>query len=148
MGTGVLASPASTGGVMREPHPLAVLRPLVGAALLAASFGCGGSTSVPVSPTPSPTAALPTPPAPGPPPAGTTVSIVAGASTLTTTAYAPNPLNVAVGGTVVWINNDVTAHTSTADNGTWNSGTIAPGRSFSRTFSSAGTFLYRCAIHP
>jgi plastocyanin len=133
---------------MRERHPLIVLCLLAGAALLVASSGCGGSTSVPVSPTPSPLASLPTPPAPGPTPQGATVSIVAGASALTTTAYAPNPLNVAVGGTVVWVNNDVTAHTSTADNGTWNSGTIAPGRSFSRTFSSAGTFLYRCAIHP
>lgn len=79
---------------------------------------------------------------------GTPVSIVNGASTLTTTAYAPNPISVAVGGTVTWTNNDTTAHTSTSNNGAWSSGTIAPGGKFSTTFSTAGTFQYHCTIHP
>jgi plastocyanin len=67
---------------------------------------------------------------------------------LTTTAYTPNPISVSVGGTVMWMNNDSIAHTSTSDNGTWDSGTMAPGASFSRTFPTAGTFTYHCAIHP
>jgi plastocyanin len=79
---------------------------------------------------------------------GPTISIVSGASVLTQTAYAPNPLTVAVGGTVTWMNNDNTSHTSTGSNGTWDSGTIGPGRTFSRTFTSAGSFPYHCAIHP
>jgi copper binding plastocyanin/azurin family protein len=32
--------------------------------------------------------------------------------------------------------------------GAWNSGSIAPGGTFPRTFSSAGTFQYHCTIHP
>jgi len=67
---------------------------------------------------------------------------------LTTTAYAPNPIAVTVGGTVTWTNNDTVTHTSTADGGAWNSSSIAPGGTFSRTFSSAGTFQYHCTIHP
>jgi plastocyanin len=67
---------------------------------------------------------------------------------LTTTAYAPNPIAVAVGGTVTWTNNDTATHTSTANGADWNSGPIAPGRAFSRTLSAAGTFPYHCAIHP
>jgi len=115
-------------------------RLLIGVAVLAGLSGCGGSTSVPASSTP-----LPTPPPTSP---RTTVSIVAGASALTTTAYAPSPLNIAVGDAVLWINNDLTTHTATADGGAWNSGPMAPGRMFSQTFTTAGTFPYHCAIHP
>ncbi|HZR22359.1 MAG TPA: plastocyanin/azurin family copper-binding protein [Vicinamibacterales bacterium] len=77
-----------------------------------------------------------------------TVSIVAGSHTLTTNAYAPNPITISQGMSVTWTNNDSIAHTSTANGGQWDSGTLAPGASFSKTFSSAGTFQYHCAIHP
>jgi plastocyanin len=80
--------------------------------------------------------------------AGTPVSIVSGASTLTTTAYSPNPLNVTVGTTVTWTNNDNTPHTSTANSGQWSSPAIGPGGQFSTTFTSAGSFTYHCTIHP
>jgi plastocyanin len=46
------------------------------------------------------------------------------------------------------MNNDNLAHTSTADGGAWNSGTIQPGGQFTFTFQSAGTFTYHCSIHP
>src|SRR5262245_12301785 len=98
------------------------------AALLFICTGCGSSS--PSSPSTTP-------------PTGTPVSIVSGASVLTTTAYSPNPVTVAVGGSVTWTNNDGTTHTSTANGGAWSSGSIAPGRTFTMTFSSAGTFTYR-----
>jgi plastocyanin len=79
---------------------------------------------------------------------GTPVSIVRNASGLTNTAYAPNPIAIGVGETITWINNDSEAHTSAGDDGSWNSGTIAAGASFSRTFPSAGSFSYHCTIHP
>ena len=79
---------------------------------------------------------------------GNSVSIVAGASTMTTTAFAPNPITVSAGGTVTWTNADSTAHTSTSDSGAWDSGTIAPGGKFSMTFMSTGSFPYHCLIHP
>jgi plastocyanin len=109
------------------------VRIVLSALLLGSSMACGSSS----------------PPAPSPTPSGSSaISIVAGASTRTTTAYAPNPITVSVGGSVTWINNDSTTHTSTADGGAWNSGSIAPGGQFSRTFPSAGVFAYHCAIHP
>lgn len=107
--------------------------------IVATAFACSNDSPATPSPTPTPT---PTPTA------GTNVSIVSGASTMTTTAYSPNPVNVAVGGTVTWVNNDNTAHTSTANGGAFDSGTIAPGASFSRMFPSAGSFPYHCTIHP
>lgn len=103
-------------------------------AVALACCACGGSSNSPSTPTPTPT--------------GTVVSIVSGSSNLTTTAYSPNPVNVSVGGTVTWMNNDNTAHTSTANGGAFDSGTIAPGASVSRTFPTAGSFPYHCTLHP
>jgi plastocyanin len=99
--------------------------------------GCGSSNPMT---NPSPT--------PGPITSGSTVSIVSGATTRTTNAYSPNPINVSAGATVTWTNNDTVAHTSTSDTGVWSSGSIAPQASFSRQFSTAGTFTYHCAFHP
>ena len=83
-------------------------------------------------------------------PSGSSVaaSIVTGASTMTTTAYTPNPVTVSVGGTVTWTNNDSKTHTSTANGGNWNSPPVAPGGTFSMTFPAAGSFPYHCSIHP
>jgi plastocyanin len=44
----------------------------------------------------------------------TSVSIVPGSSTLTTDAFSPNPIQVAVGTTVTWTNNDAEPHTVNA----------------------------------
>ena len=77
---------------------------------------------------------------------GTPVTIVSGASILTTTAYAPNPISVGVGGSVTWANN--ASHTARANDGTWNSGNIAPGATFTRSFPTAGSFPYHCTLHP
>lgn len=63
-------------------------------------------------------------------------------------AFQPATLSVPVGTTVTWTNNDMVAHTSTSDTRVWDSGTVAPGQSFSYTFSQAGTFPYHCMIHP
>jgi plastocyanin len=74
--------------------------------------------------------------------------MVNGAFNLTTTAFSPSPLSVAVGTTVTWVNNDITTHDSRADNGSFNTGLISPGASASVTFSTAGSFVYHCTIHP
>jgi plastocyanin len=127
----------------RAKENMMTLRICLLAGLLGLTVGCGSSySSGPNAPTPTPT---PTPITTG---NGTPVSIVLGAAGLTRTAYAPNPINVGAGATVTWTNDDTIAHTSTGDDGSWNSGTLAPGSSFSRNFPSAGTFSYHCAIHP
>ena len=64
-------------------------------------------------------------------------------------AFAKGTRTVAVGATVTWKNLDSTAHTVTAKDGTtFNSHTLAPGKTFSHTFSKRGAFDYSCTIHP
>jgi MYXO-CTERM domain-containing protein len=63
-------------------------------------------------------------------------------------AFAPRSVTIAVGDTVTWTNGDAQGHTATADDGSFDTGTIANGASKSATFSTAGTFAYHCKIHP
>jgi plastocyanin len=63
-------------------------------------------------------------------------------------AFSPATVTVAVGDTVTWTNGDAVNHTATADDASFNTGTIAAGSSRSATFSTAGTFAYHCSIHP
>lgn len=58
----------------------------------------------------------------------------------------PNPV-INIGDTVIWTNIDGSGHTTTSNSGLWNSGTLQNGQSFSYTFTSAGSFSYRCSIH-
>lgn len=81
-------------------------------AALMMMVACGGSPSAPSG---------------GSNTTGTPVSIVRQSAALTTNAYAPNPISISAGGTVTWTNNDTEAHTSTGDDGSWNSGNMAPG---------------------
>ena len=62
-------------------------------------------------------------------------------------AFSPGSLTVSVGDTVTWTNGDGANHTATADDGSFDTGTIASGASKSATFLSAGTFGYHCSIH-
>jgi plastocyanin len=92
---------------------------------------------------------------------GNSISIVLGASTKGTAAFSPNPINVSlassIGGLVQWVNNDQgggvyggtgTTHNITADDGGFTSGNIAPGGTFERTYTVAGSYAYHCSIHP
>ena len=63
-------------------------------------------------------------------------------------AYGPSRIEVAVGDTITWTNSDNASHTATADDGSWDSGSIPGGSSGSVTFESAGTFPYHCEVHP
>jgi plastocyanin len=88
----------------------------------------------------------------------TSVSIVPGASSLTDTAFQPNPVQVSVGNTVTWTNNDSQPHTVTSgSNGQpdnkFNSSPnfnplLNPGQTFSHTFTEAGDYPYFCMLHP
>jgi plastocyanin len=62
--------------------------------------------------------------------------------------FTPKNIQVHVGDTIKWTNNGAATHTSSAKGAVWNSGNIAPGGTFSFTFTTVGTFLYRCNIHP
>ena len=63
-------------------------------------------------------------------------------------AFQPGSLEVPAGSTVTWTNTGAATHTVTADDGSFDSGNLAPGASFSQTFNTAGTFAYHCNIHP
>ncbi|MCZ7583599.1 MAG: plastocyanin/azurin family copper-binding protein [Deltaproteobacteria bacterium] len=65
----------------------------------------------------------------------------------------PDPVTIGQGGTVRWTNNDSVPHSTTSgqpDNpdGLWDSGLLDPGDTYSRTFDSAGTYIYYCKAHP
>ena len=89
------------------------------------------------------------------------VSIVPGASTLTDKAFSPNSIEVTVGQTVVWTNDDSAFHTVTsgtagaADVGKeFDSGLTGPtaltskGKTFEHTFDITGEYPYFCTLHP
>jgi plastocyanin len=85
--------------------------------------------------------------------ATTSVSIVSGASTLTTDAFSPNPIQVSVGSTITWTNNDAQAHTVNSGNsptqsGLFDSPIMAPQATFEYTFTEAGEVPYFCILHP
>jgi plastocyanin len=61
--------------------------------------------------------------------------------------FEPKMITVNVGDTVVWKNGGQHEHTVTADDGSFNSDDLAPGKEFSHTFTKAGTFAYYCKYH-
>jgi plastocyanin len=61
--------------------------------------------------------------------------------------FSPSSITVSINTTVKWTNKDSMAHTVTADDGTFDSGTVSAGGTYSHTFTKAGTFGYHCAIH-
>ena len=63
--------------------------------------------------------------------------------------YSVNVLTVDVGTTVTWTNNDPgQMHTVTDVNGTFDSGFLETGGSWSYTFEEPGEFEYFCQPHP
>lgn len=73
------------------------------------------------------------------------------AVSITGFAFAPATVNVSVGDTVTWTNNEGggVPHTASSDTaGVFDSGQLSGGQSFSRTFTTAGSFPYHCNVHP
>ncbi|HET7418684.1 MAG TPA: cupredoxin domain-containing protein [Solirubrobacterales bacterium] len=138
-------------------------KPLLAAALVALSLGlvaCGGSGS-----SSSSTEAETTPPAAEETGGEETEATEEGETTESEPApsgeaaksekvqivefsYEPDPVVVQVGGKVSWQNEDTAPHTATADDGSFDTGTIEKGKLGSATFKEPGTFTYFCAIHP
>ncbi|VVB67597.1 Halocyanin [Candidatus Norongarragalina meridionalis] len=118
-------------------------------------------TQVPtVAPTAIPTAAptvvptpteIPTPvptmvPSPSPASIGPTASVL-----IQNFAFSPPTLNIAVGTTVTWTNNDDTKHVISSVQGAPSSFFSEPlnkGSSFSVTFNHTGSYGYYCTVHP
>jgi plastocyanin len=63
-------------------------------------------------------------------------------------AYDPDPVQVAAGGKVIWQNEDSAPHTATADDKSFDTGTLQEGKRKSESFKEAGSYAYFCEIHP
>jgi plastocyanin len=68
--------------------------------------------------------------------------------TIEGTSFQPDRLTVAVGDTVVWINKDPFPHTATSTAGAFDSGSIAPEKSWTFKAAKTGQFSYICSLHP
>ena len=89
------------------------------------------------------------PPAGGggsPPPTDTAPPTTATVS-LANDTFTSRAVTIAVGGTVIWTNNDGGAHTVTASDASFDSGLMAGGATFQRPFTAAGTYPYVCDLH-
>ena len=62
--------------------------------------------------------------------------------------FTPPTTTVHVGDTITWTNDGPSAHTATAKDGSFNTGTLSKGQSASHTFTQPGTYAYVCTIHP
>ena len=62
--------------------------------------------------------------------------------------FEPREIDVAVGGSVTWINDDVASHNvKFLEPSKFNSGIIKPAATWTQTFTSAGTYDYYCDFH-
>lgn len=86
------------------------------------------------------------------------VDITEDASTKTNNAYSPNPVEINVGDTVIWTNQDAAAHSATSGEDATPTGlfgdpsasgsVLIRGKSQSFTFIEAGEYPYYCFLHP
>jgi plastocyanin len=79
-----------------------------------------------------------------PAPVQLTINVV---GTFGSGAFVPNPLQAAIGNTIVWTNNDLVPHIIVFDDGT-PIGNLAPGQSSLPITLATETASYRCTIHP
>jgi plastocyanin len=117
-----------------------VSRLLTGAAVAVAlaAWACGG-TSSPSNPTPTPGGG-------GGGAAAEVISIVGSAGSQ---AFTPNPANDAPAGTTVaWTNNDSVTHRIVMNDGSLDTGNIAPGQTSAAMTMITNGGNYHCAIHP
>lgn len=83
---------------------------------------------------------------------GPVIDILLGSSTIKTNpGFAPSTLVVVIGvnNTVTWLNSDTAHHTVTSTSAVqpFNSGDMAPGQTYTFTFTVPGTYSYVCAYH-
>ncbi|HTD32154.1 MAG TPA: cupredoxin family copper-binding protein [Candidatus Elarobacter sp.] len=62
-------------------------------------------------------------------------------------AYAPETVTIRPGQSVRFVEDDETPHTVTASDGSFDSGNLDKGKSWTHVFPKEGTFAYFCAYH-
>jgi plastocyanin len=80
---------------------------------------------------------------------GVQVVIPAGTGSNVKQSYQPGKILVVIGenNTVTWVNRDGVPHTVTASDGSFDSGNLVAGASWSHTFTTPGTYSYSCSYH-
>lgn len=75
-------------------------------------------------------------------------------------SFSPSSLTIKAGTAVTWTNAGPSAHTTTSDGATWDSGTLngpsgggaygggAAGGTYQFTFTTPGSYPYHCKLHP
>jgi plastocyanin len=63
-------------------------------------------------------------------------------------AFGPTPIDALPGEAVSWTNQSERVHTVTADDGSFDSGELPGGATFSHTLAAVGAVTYHCRIHP
>jgi plastocyanin len=113
------------------------------------SAGSMSAGSIPPAPRPSGlTPSGPSSPASSGPSSPGSSSSVAATVTVNNFAFTPPTVTVPVGGSVEWKFIDVIQHTATAVDNSFDSGPMSNGQVFVHAFPKAGTYPYRCTIHP
>jgi plastocyanin len=62
--------------------------------------------------------------------------------------FAPASIEARAGDTITWTNTGTQVHAITTADGSFDSGALAPGQSFSFSFANPGTYAYVCNPHP
>jgi plastocyanin len=64
--------------------------------------------------------------------------------------YSPQTIRVVIGenNTVTWVSHSISYDTITGVNGSFSSGQIAPGQTYTYTFTREGVYEYHCLYHP
>jgi plastocyanin len=84
---------------------------------------------------------------------GAVLLIAAGIASAATTVdaedfdFSPKTISIDPGGSITFDNTGNTAHTATADNGSFDTGNLDPGESKTITIKAPGTYPYYCKYH-
>ncbi len=113
--------------------------PVVSAALvmMVSTWACGGGYSSPTTPTPGGGG--------GGQPSGSAINILGDRGSQ---SFNPNPSSVSQGATFSWKNNDSVTHHIVMNDGSLDSGDIAPGGSSRALTLATNGGNYHCTIHP
>ena len=113
------------------------IRVAVIGALCLSACSSGSTPPSPTSPSNTPPQQTSTPPV--------TITVVGSSGSQ---AFTPNPASAATGAAIVWKNNDGVVHRIVFDDGSGDTGTIAPGASSSPLQLRNASASYHCTIHP
>src|SRR5881394_2298384 len=80
--------------------------------------------------------------------ASNSASVATKAVRIKSAGFSPASVTVATADAVKWTNRDTKDHQVVANNGAFASAIIHPGKSFTHTFNTAGTYRYHYGLHP